>query len=171
LIDARMERNQLVEALGILEDIQVKQFSQADSVKVTLLKSKVLRAMGLFDKAVATLGDKAEYTLDPQLSARISFEIAECHIEQGNWILAEQKLAEVLVAVESGPLACDASMALAEVCMQLGRNAQAVSICQQLLDSDLSEDAGRQTLRLLSRAYSEQKDYDKAALALMGKWK
>jgi len=171
LVDACIERGQFVRALGILEDIQVKQFSQVDSVKVTLLKSRVLRAMGLFDKAIATLGDKAEYTLDPQLAARISFEIAKCHVDQGNWAQAEKKLSEVLVAVESGPPAWDASITMAEVCLQLGRETHTISICRQLLDSDPAEAVRRRTLRLLVEAYSRQKDYDRAALALIGKWK
>jgi tetratricopeptide (TPR) repeat protein len=171
LIDAYIEREQFVRALGILEDIQVKQFSQEDSVRIILLKSKVLRAMGLFDKAIAILGDKAEYTLDPQLGARISFEIAKCHVDQGDWMQAEEKLTEVLVVVESGPLAYDASMTLVEVCLQLGRDTQAIDICRQSLDVGLTGNDRGRTLRLLAKAYNQQKDYDKAAMALMGRWK
>ncbi|MBN2454922.1 MAG: tetratricopeptide repeat protein [Sedimentisphaerales bacterium] len=170
LVTGYMEREEFIQALNILEGIQIGQFSQHDSVKITLFKSKVLRAMGLFDKAISTLGDKAEYTLDPQLSAQIAFELANCYIEQEDWEQAERKLTEVLVTVDSGPLMNQATIALAQVCFELGRDAQTISICIKLLDSDLQEELKKKALKLLVATYNRQQDYDRAALALLGKW-
>ncbi len=171
LISGYIEQGQYVHALAILEDIEIRQLSQKDSVKIILLKSKVLRAMGLFDKAVALLGNRAEYIIDPELSAQISFELAKCHIDQHNWRQAEKKLMEVLVVIKSGPLVNEATVTLANVCLQLERDTQTITLCRQLLDSDLSDDIRQRTTKLLVSAYNRQKDYNRAALALMGKLK
>jgi hypothetical protein len=41
----------------------------------------------------------------------------------------------------------------------------------QLLDSGLSAEIKQKTLNVLAAAYNQQKNYDKAALALSGQWK
>ena len=62
-------------------------------------------------------------------------------------------------------------MELADVCLKLGRGSQAVSVCLQLLESDVSEQKKQEILRMLAAAYNQQKNYDKATLALSGQWK
>lgn len=171
LVDSHMEQERYIEALSILEDMKVRRFSQKDSVKITLLKSKVLRAMGLFENAIATLGDKAEYTLDSTLTAQIALEIANCHIDQQNWPQAEKTLSNILVSIEAGPLADRASIALARVCLKLRRESQTIRICRRLLDGDLDEPDSSTVLKLLAQAYRQQQDFERAALALLGKWK
>jgi tetratricopeptide (TPR) repeat protein len=145
-------------------------FSQKESIDILLLKSKILRAMGLVDKAILALSDRVEYISEPQLKAEITLELTECYVAKGNLQLAYTKLAEILAFVEPGPMAHQIALALADVCLKLGQNPRTVSICSQLLDSGPSMPIKQKALELLATAYSRQKNYDRAALALSGRW-
>jgi len=59
---------------------------------------------------------------------------------------------------------------LADVCLKLGQNAEAISICSQLLKSDPSSRIKQKTLSILAIAYNRKKNYDKAVLTLSGRW-
>ena len=170
MVEAHLRQGQFVQALDILEDIHSVSLSQKESIEILLLKSRVLRAMGLPDKAIATLGDRAEYVSDAELKARICFELSQCYIEKGSLNLAYRKLAEILVLTKSRPLTHEATLRLAEVCLQLGQNNQTISVCSQLLDLQPSEQIKQKTLDLLAMAYKQQENYDRAALALLGQW-
>jgi tetratricopeptide (TPR) repeat protein len=171
LVGGYMEQGHFVQALDVLEDIHLTAFSEKESVEISLLKSRILRAMGLIDKAISILGDKAEYTSDPQLKAKISLELTDCHIAKGNLEPARRKLTKILAIIKPGPLAQETALKLADVCLKLGQNSQSISICSQLLDSAPSERIRQKTLKILAIAYNQQKNYDKAALALLGQWK
>ena len=84
---------------------------------------------------------------------------------------ALQKLAKILELAESGPLVHKIALRLANICLQLGQHNQAISVCSQLLDLQPSEQTKQQTLELMAMAYNQQKNYDRAALALLGQWK
>ena len=127
--------------------------------------------MGLVDKAIVTLGDRAEYISDPQLKAIISFELSNCYIAMGNLGLSRKKLTEILVIVEAGPLAHEIALELADVCLKLGQNSQTISVCSQLLDLTPSARIKQKTLKIMATAYDQQKNYDRATLALLGQWK
>jgi hypothetical protein len=84
---------------------------------------------------------------------------------------ARSGLSEILSMVEPGPLAQKTAQTLSDVCIQLDQEAQAVSVCLKLLDSDISPETRQNTLKTLAVAYRRRKEYDKAALALSGQWK
>jgi tetratricopeptide (TPR) repeat protein len=170
LVKAKIQLEDLVGALVVLENTRSWQLSSEESIEILLLKSKVLRSMGLVDKAIVALGDRAEYLPDSQLKARISFELAQCYIAKGDLEFARGKLTEILVMVEPGFLAYEIALRLAEVCLKLDQNSQAISICLQLLDSGPSAPIVQKALEILAAAYNRQKDYDRAALALLGRW-
>jgi len=170
LVKSHIEQEHFIKALDVLENIRSMAFSQKESIEILLLKSKVLRAMGLVDKAIVALGDRAEYISDSQLKARISFELTNCYIAKGNLELARTNLAEILVLVEPGPFAHEIALELASVCLKLGQDSQAISVCSQLLDLGPSEQIKQKALNILATAYTRQKNYDSAALALLGRW-
>jgi tetratricopeptide (TPR) repeat protein len=126
--------------------------------------------MGLPDKAIAALGDIAEYLPDSQLKTRVSFELVNCYIAKGDLEFAHKKLAEILISAAPGPLAHEIALELAEVCLKLGQNSQTVSLCLQLLDSAVSARIKQKALKVLAAAYKRQKKFDDAALALFGRW-
>jgi tetratricopeptide (TPR) repeat protein len=127
--------------------------------------------LGLVDTAIVSLRDRTEYISDSQLNAKISLELAQCHITKGDLERARSSLTEILGAVEPGLFAQRTGLALAEVCLKLGRSSQTISVCLQLLDSDVPAQMKQRTLKTLAAAYNQQKDYEKAALALSGQWK
>jgi len=171
LIEVYMQQGHFVGALDLLENIYSLTLSPKESVGILLLKSRVFRTMGLIDKAVAMLGDKAEYTTDPQLKAEIGFQLCECYIEKGDLNFAYKKLTEILILAKSGPLMYEATIRLGEVCLKLGQSSQTISVCLQLLDLQPSEQIKQKALNLLAMAYNHKENYDKAALALLGQWK
>ena len=171
LVEAKIQQANFLEALALLENTHSRQFSQEEeSIEMLLLKSRLLRTMGLADEAIAALGDRAQYTLDPQVKVGISFELAKCYIAKENLELARRDLAEIIMLVEPGPLAHEIALELADVCLKLGQSSQTISICSQLLDLGPSAKTKQKALDILAAAYSRQKNYDRAALTLLGKW-
>jgi tetratricopeptide (TPR) repeat protein len=171
MVKGHIEQEHFVEALDALEKVSSVALSEEQSVEMLLLKSRILRMLGLADTAIVSLRNRAEYVSDPKLNAKISFEVAQCHIAKGDLELARSSLSEILRIGEPGPLAQSAALELADVCLKLGRSAQSISVCLQLLDSDVPPPIKQQALKTLGSAYTQQKDYDKAALALSGQWK
>ena len=127
--------------------------------------------MGLADKAIAVLNDRIEYVTDLELKADLSLELAECYIAKGNLQLARKKLVEILVVSESQPLAQQIALKLADICLKLNQNPQTISICSQLPDMNPPEETKQKALKIMAMAYRQQKNYDSAALALLGQWK
>lgn len=170
LVKGYMEQQRFVEALDVLENMRSAMLSHRESIEISLLKSKTLRAMGLVDKAIAELGDRAEYITETQLKAEISFELSNCYIAGGKLELASRNLTRVLTFVEPGPLAHGVAVELAGVCLRLGQDSQAISVCSQLLDLGPEERIKQKALNILAAAYNRQKNYDRAVLALLGRW-
>ena len=170
LAETEMKRGNLVEALNVLENVNYWQLSQKESTAVLLLKSRILRAMGLIDNAVAELSDKTEYITDSQLRAGVSLELTRCYVAKGDLESARRGLTESLVTVAAGSLAQEIALDLAEVCLKLNQNSQAVSVCRQLLDMKPEPQIKRKAANLLAEAYKRQKNYDKAAEVLTGRW-
>jgi lipopolysaccharide biosynthesis regulator YciM len=83
---------------------------------------------------------------------------------------ARSKLTETLTFAEPGSFAHEVTLKLAEVCLKLGQTPQTISICSQLLDSGPSAQIKQKALNILATAYQQQKNYDKAAMTLVGKW-
>lgn len=170
LVEAKMLQGSFIEALTVLDNTHSRQFSAEESIEILLLNSWVLRTIGLVDEAVAAIGDRAKYTLDPHAKARISLELARCYIAQEKLEPARKELTDILTFIEPGPLSHEIALELAEVCLKLGQSSQTISICSQLLDLGPSPQIKQKALNTLAAAYSQQKNYDKAALALLGRW-
>jgi tetratricopeptide (TPR) repeat protein len=171
LVDAKIRQEDFIGALTTIENTRSWYFSsEEESIEILLLKSGVLRDMGLADEAVAALGDRAEYALDSQEKAAITLELAKCYVAMGNLELARSDLFEILMLVEPGPLAHEIALELAYVCLKLGYSSQTVSICSQLLNLGPSAPIKQKALNILAAAYRRQKKYDRAALVLLGKW-
>lgn len=168
LVDASTQQGHFIEALEALERAQPWQFSQKESVEMLLLKAKVLRYMGLSDKAILVLADTPEYLLDTQLKPKVLYELAKCHIAEQDLELARRNLTEALVLIESGPVAHEVACELAEVCLRLGQNSQVVSICSQLLGSAPSAPIRQRAVNILATAHLRQRNYEGAVLALLG---
>ncbi|MBL7154366.1 MAG: tetratricopeptide repeat protein [Phycisphaerae bacterium] len=171
LIKGYVEQKKFIQALDALEDVDFWQFSQAESVRVLLIKSRILQDMGLIEKAITILGDRAEYISDPHLKAKMAFEVANCYIALTQLPVAHEELTKLLAVVQPGPLAYEIAIRLAETCSMLGLDHQVISVCTQFLDSDVPEQTRQKAAAILAMAYNRQQDYDSAALALLDKQK
>lgn len=169
LVEAQSRQEDFVDALKTIENMYPWPFSQAESTQILLLKSRLLRAMGLLDKAVTILIDRTEYLTDGRLKVQISFELAKCYRAEGKPQLARTRLVELLTVVEPGPLANEVSLELADVTLELGQTGRTIALCSQLLEGRISAPTRQRATKLLAEAYNRQKNYDKAALALLGK--
>ena len=127
--------------------------------------------MGLADKAVALLGERSSYISNAELKTKITFELAQCHIELGELESAHRELTGILGVVEAGPPAHEIAIELARVCGLLGQYDQAITVCVRLLAQEPAPAIRQEALNLLAECFDMQKDYDKAALVLLGRWK
>ena len=170
LVETQIQLENFIDALTLLENVDSWQFSKKESFEILLLKSKVLRFMGLPDKAIMVLGNNAEYLPASQLKTKMSFELANCYIAKGDLDFAHKKLTNILINAAPGSLANEITLRLAEVCLDLGQTSQTVTVCLQLLDSDVSTQIKQKALKVLATAYNQQKNFNDAALALLGQW-
>jgi tetratricopeptide (TPR) repeat protein len=170
LIQAYKAQDDYVAALYVIENVRDEIFSKNEIIELQLVRVDILRSMGLVDKAMRILGDKADHITDTNLKVKVLYELIKCQIAAKELDTARKSLTQVLTLTESGPLAHQAAIDLASVCYEKGDDAQAVSVCSQLLDLYPSEEIKQKALRLLAAAYDRQNNYDKAILALAGEW-
>ncbi len=170
LVKTYINQGSFIAALGIIENIKSWQFSEEQFIEILLVKSEILREMGLVEKAIVTLTDRAEYTLDHRLKAKLCLGLAKCYIDTGDFVSARDKLDQAITVAEPGELADKANVLIAETCLELGKYNRAISICERLLNSSPPEKLKERALNVLASAYDKQKNYKMAALALLGKW-
>lgn len=196
LAQIQMRRDDFLGALNLLEKMSQEPTADELSCQILATKAQIFRLMGVPGKGIAVLDDVVEYITDARLRAILSSELAKCHAAAGELSTAADILASALLAVEAGDLANEISCQLAEVCLQLEESSQAtafehssqaIRICRQVLTSlqPSGEQAGKNSffgatlaldaaqirnkaLNILGKAYTMQKDYDKAALAFAG---
>ena len=97
----------------------------------------------------------------------MTLELARCEIAANHLDLARSYLTDAISSMDPGPAAQTASLELAEVCLKLKDYRQTISICKQLFESSPSEQIKQKATKIIAAAYSSQKDYDKAAMALL----
>lgn len=170
LVQGHIEQENFIEALDALENTRLVALSEQQSIDMLLLKSEIYRMLGLVDTAIDILHNRAEFVTDNRLRIKITSELAKCYLANGNLEFARNNFSEVLRTAEPGPLAQSAALELANVCLRLEQSAQSISVCSQLLDMEISDQTKQRTLKILAEAYNQQKDYNKAVLALSGQW-
>ena len=170
LARANIEQDNFIEALEALDGANTQQLSLPELMKILLLKSVVFRKMGLVNKAVMVLSDRAEYIDDPQLKTEAFLELARCYAADGRLEDAADTLTEILLFAQQQDVVQTVALELAGVYFQLGRNSEVISICRRILHSEPSEQLKQQTFELMAKAHNSQNNYEHAALALLGQW-
>ena len=170
LVEGYMKQQDLMEAIDVLQDAFNAQLAPSDLLELDLLQSKALRGAGLLDRSIALLQNNKGSVSDPYLNAKLSYELSLSFIEKGQLEKAQKELSSALIKVESGPLAHKVALTLAQVCLDLKQEDQAVSVCRGVLKLDPDPILLQQAAELLAKAYTIQQDYDKAAQALIGQW-
>jgi len=168
LVRAYAQQGLFIEALNTLEGTHAWQLSQQETIELLLLRAQILRSIGLIDKAIALLGEKAQFLSSPELKGKVALELTACHVQQRQFERARAVLSETLPLIEPGPLAQQIGRELAAVCLRVGQPTQAISVCNQLLEHTTDDIEKRQIRTLLAEAYRVQSEYDLAVSALLG---
>ena len=167
LVKTYIQQGLYLEALNTLEGTHAWQLSQQETIELLLLRARVLRSIGLVDKAIAILGEKAQFLPSPELKGKVALELTACYRDQGQYEQARQVLSETFALVEPGPLAENIGGELARICLRVGQPTQAISVCSQLLQHATDAAARRSIQALLAEAYRGQKQYDQAVSVLL----
>ncbi|MCF7972282.1 MAG: tetratricopeptide repeat protein [Phycisphaerae bacterium] len=171
LVRGYMEQQDPMEAIDVLENAFNAQLTSSDIMELDLVKSRVLRNAGFMDRAIGLLQHTKGSVISPSLNAKISFELSLSLIEKGELVDAQQELSSTLIKGEAGPLSHEIALTLAQVCLELNQDDQAISVCEGVLKLGPDPSLVHKASQLLAEAYTHKKNYDKAALALMGQWK
>ena len=167
LVRAYIQQDQFIEALDVLEGTDAWQLSQQETVELLLLRARVLRSIGLIEKATALLAERTQFLPSPELKAKVALELTACYRESQQFEEARRVLSETFTVVEAGPLAQQIGTELAQMCLRARQPDQAASVCLQLLEYAAEPERTR-IKSLLAQAYREQKDYGRAVSALLG---
>jgi len=170
LVNTKIQQEELIEALDIIEGISSWQITEDDYIELIIKKAKILRSMGLLNKALLTLGDKDTYLVNQQLKAKIALERANIALAQNDPNLAYDNLVETITYIEPGPLAQEITCKLADISLKIAKYQQSLLFCRQLLKSKPDTDLKDKALYIMAKAHRSQKDYNQAALCLLGKW-
>jgi tetratricopeptide (TPR) repeat protein len=167
LVRTYMQQGLYIEGLNILEGTQAWQLSQQETIELLLLRARILRSMGLMNKAITLLEEKSRFLPNPELKGRVALEIAACYSEAHRFEDARRTLSEMFALVQPGPLAQQIGCELARVCLRVGQAGQTISVCSQLLEHTTDADETEQINALLAEAYRAQSQYDRAIAALL----
>ncbi|MHC4715788.1 MAG: tetratricopeptide repeat protein, partial [Planctomycetota bacterium] len=169
LAKTQTRRSHFGRAIATLDKVDQETLSASQHAVATLAKVRTFRAMGLPERGLGLLRRAGTSVKDPAARIEMAMEAARCHADTGDLAAAGKILAEMLPRDDLGPAARqEASIELARICLAEGKPAQSVAICQNLLTPAPPEDVRRRVLAILAQAYEQQRDHQRAAMALSG---
>lgn len=153
-------------ALATARRVETEPLSDTQRHRYLMAVSGLYRAMGLPDRGRAFLRKGGEVLTDGPMRASIAAEQARCLREEGDLRAARDVLWEVLGRLKGGPGAREASIDLAEICMEMDDAEQAVVLAREALKGSCPPATRRRGLEVLGRAYLRRRDYTQAARTL-----
>jgi tetratricopeptide (TPR) repeat protein len=163
-----IQQENYVSAAGVLSGFGPNDLTTQQAEEVLLTRAQIFRHMHVPDRAVTLLRHALPTASSAQMKSRMTYELAGGMADGGDLRGAFLLLNDLLQKVEAGPLADRVALDLAGICLRLGRSAQAVALAGELLKSSCGDDVRRAAQNILGRAYSQQKEYERAAIALSG---
>ena len=165
---AFMKQQSFVEALQTIETINIIDLTAEQTCRLWTAKARVLRAMNLPDQGLTILEGKAGATSSLQIKSEMMLEMAQCYNATGNYARARGLLCEAIVNMpqssETAGLQCD----LAEVCLKMNENQQAINVCNELLKGNINSKIKARVEAVLGEAYTKLKQFDRAAMVYGG---
>ena len=155
-------------AMTLLAATEKEELTPDQSGRLCLLSARAYRAMSLDENAVAALRKGLAADAEGQTQCALNVELAQCLADAGELEKAHSLLTDTLGRMKAGPAAHAATCDLAEICLKLEKPQQAVTLCQELLKAELTRPEQAAAREILGRAHVQQKEYDKAAMALAG---
>jgi tetratricopeptide (TPR) repeat protein len=163
-----LRQENLVDALDTIEKIDLSQLSDRQVANVWLVKAQILASMNLPDRATELLAGRVNTVEDARIRSEMALQLARSYKALDNPTVARDVLCQALLHSEPGMPTAQLQCELADVCITLGDNGQAVTICSQILASSVPDDVRSRVRNLLGAAHANQKQYDKAAKAFSG---
>lgn len=163
-----LRQENLVDALDSVEKIDLSQLSDRQVANVWLFKAQILAAMNLPDRAVELLAGRVNTVEDARIRSEMALQLARSQKALDNPAAARDVLCQALLRSEPGLPTVQLQCELADTCIKLGDNKQAVTICSQILAAKAPDEVRDRARNLLGAAHANQKQYDKAAKAFSG---
>lgn len=169
LVDAECRQENYLQALTLLESVPEQRLNQEETCRLMVTKSRIYRDIDLPDTAISLLRRRIEFIAEAPLRAMLSVELARCYMANGDLRIARKELNDALYDLPIGRPRQEGGYLLADVCRQMGDYDQAEAYCIQVIQTRIEDKALRdRVFGLLGHVYSQQKRYDKAALAYAG---
>lgn len=169
LANAEMKQERYVAAMNILESIPEAKLNQDDSVQIMLARAKLYRQIDVPSTAISLLRRKIQFIAESRLRAKLSLELAECYLQNGELTPARQEVNEALQHLAPGRDSQRAAFLLARIAYLNRNTEQAEQFCLEAIKLDIRDETLRREIYdLLGTIYTEQKAYDRAALAYAG---
>ncbi|MHC4881520.1 MAG: tetratricopeptide repeat protein [Planctomycetota bacterium] len=169
LVQAECMRENYLRALTILESIPDENLNQEDSCQILIAKSTIYRAIDLRDTAITLLRRRIESIADAGLRAKLTLELAECYMLNGDLRVAQKELEDAIYDLPLGYDTQCSGFLLATIAFQQGQYEKAQTLCLGTLQTQIKDESLRtEVSELLGKIYMKQNDYDNAALAFAG---
>ena len=168
LVGAFIKQELFVEAMETLEKINLVDLTADQTCRLWVAKSKILRAMNLPDHGLMLLEGKLTATSDMNIKALMLLEMAYCCDATGDYARAKTMICDVIINMPSEKDNVVLRYDLARICLKLNENTQAVTVCNDILKNKLDAKMRERVLEVLGGAYTNLKQYDKAALVYSG---
>jgi tetratricopeptide (TPR) repeat protein len=169
LVQAECLRENYLQALTILESIPDENLNQEDLCQILVVKSTIYRAIDLPDTAITFLRRRIEFIADAALRSKLTLELAECYMLNGDLRVAQKELEDAMYDLPLGYDTHRGGFLLATIAFQQGQYEKAQTLCLGTLRTQIKDESLRaEVLGLLGKIYMKQNDYDNAALAFAG---
>lgn len=158
-----------VKALAALQNLPVTPNLTDDEITVLLLNSQINCEIGMPEKAALSLQNAIDRAFNKERASRLAGQLARAYIQMGSPDKAADMLTKVRDTLQPSAAFNEISCCLAEVDVELGRNTEAISLCTGLLSVKPGDEIMERAFRTIGKAYTNMKQYDKAALAYAGR--
>lgn len=156
----------LPRALALLLDMSKDLKTDAQKHQVFSMTAGCYRDMGLPELGAAFLKANILNVSESELRAKLQIDQARCYSDAGRFTTAHAILTEAPKKLSPGGQARRAACDLAEVCLRIGRPAQAAVVADGVLKLSPSGLYSKRARKILSRAHLAAGDYEKAVGAL-----
>ncbi|AQT66927.1 tol-pal system protein YbgF [Anaerohalosphaera lusitana] len=163
-----MSHGDYAEALNILAAPNEEDLTLEQSCEILKAQARIYREIDLPRRSAMLLNQKIEFLANAELRGELLVELARSYVAAGDTDRAEQEYLAALDDLSEGKYKLETTLELADLCIDTGRDEQAVDICSKLLATPLDQRNRKTALSILGTAYKNQKQYDKAAMAFAG---
>jgi tetratricopeptide (TPR) repeat protein len=169
LARTEIEAESYVKAIAALQSLPVTPNLTDEEITVAILSARVNCEIGMPEKATVMLQNAIDRAYNKERATRLASALADAYIQVGAAEKAATALTKAIETLQPSPAYYELSCKLAEVDIALGRNAEAISLCTSVIAMKPSDEMADKAFKAIGKAYTNMKQYDKAAMAYAGK--